>query len=1207
MIALRHRWGALVALLAVASAPALAADEGEAVMQSWDFASSADSLGWVALHSVKQLTVQGGALRAEVTGSDPYIASPPFVAKTSAFQIVRITLRSNVSGRAALYWAAAEDPETAQFRAGDEVAVDVRAGTEWQVLNVIPGWAAGLTLTRLRWDPPDGDGVVNEIRSIEIVERVVPAKLPDRPVYSFATPSLASAFLPGNDMSRAYGEGDTLVCVTGGPYAMLLSPPFELDSKAAGIASLTLRTTAPVRIDVLFQRRGASLFPPADSVGLSLPASAAFRTVNLDLRNRRGYSGSIQRLALRLSEAPAGTRVELRGVAIVDRPRGGPQLELLECRLPGPVTPMGPRLDVTCTVVNRGGTSSPETLIALELPVPLTDGSATKLIVPSLPPLQTATVTAQIAVPKDWRGGEVRVRARLGDDPPLEARTVVVRAPDPAVAGGDPARVANAFLTPDNDAVLRNAHISLVFPGGIGGFGAGLLFHLSGRTPRLVAGFPSLGCAVRPGGVLESLRTDDRPLAASGPAGAQITFPLSLDLGGQRCRGGASFRLRSEEAEVECELALRSESEVRLSGLLFPDFAASHDVFATEARTAVFPGLEYLLPGERSSDMDFVAPPAHLRIAPHPYKVTVPCMWVSAGGVSVGLRWDPLLEWRPSGGPPTAVFSSPDRLTYGTGHRMGLLAPGVMGGGPENSLESSPPAPIPAGHELILRASIYVVQGADVEAPLRHVVKRLTGDPMAPPPLPEPRPRREGILDGAAYALTHDVWDAESSRWFAWPGHPGPSHYDPKLAHFLWYYLVVRGGDARPEAADVLRAAMEAQGPALGWEFAFHERGLRDAVLGRLAQGRSMALSEDGSGPVPYRPASALQASFGMEGDSSSGLTGWRAVDLLRAAALTLDPVCIRAGLQLLRHLDTEPRPEGAQTWELPLHVPDILAAAHAVRAYCLGYQLTGDPRLLDSARRWAWRGMVFVYLWGAPDRPIMRYGSIPVFGATHYTSPWFGIIVQWNGLWFAEALMELAPLDDGFDWHTVAEGLVASAAQQMRPLDPGERLLPQHVPECGHLGCYPDAYSALLGTDAYHFCLEPSMIARLATQMAGLPGWPLTRVVRSGSLAASVTTLASVTEATVSDNGVAFTTSLPATFGPHCISVAGMESVDSVLVGESALPMEASIDAAGVGAAYEWVPEEGLVFIRLEPADEPVATAVRGKVRTLVSGSAGT
>ena len=88
--------------------------------------------------------------------------------------------------------------------------------------------------------------------------------------------------------------------------------------------------------------------------------------------------------------------------------------------------------------------------------------------------------------------------------------------------------------------------------------------------------------------------------------------------------------------------------------------------------------------------------------------------------------------------------------------------------------------------------------------------------------------------------------------------------------------------------------------------------------------------------------------------------------------------------------------PRGAQTWECPLHIPDVLASAKLVRAYTLGYELTGDKDLLDSARYWAWTGVPFVYLDNPTDQPIGAYASTSVFGATQWVAPvWMGQPVQ--------------------------------------------------------------------------------------------------------------------------------------------------------------------------------------------------------------------
>jgi hypothetical protein len=170
-------------------------------------------------------------------------------------------------------------------------------------------------------------------------------------------------------------------------------------------------------------------------------------------------------------------------------------------------------------------------------------------------------------------------------------------------------------------------------------------------------------------------------------------------------------------------------------------------------------------------------------------------------------------------------------------------------------------------------------------------------------------------------------------------------------------------------------------------------------------------------------------------------------LSLLENALFAGDRSLINTGLLRLRQMakfrDTVPR--GAQTWEVPLHTPDILACAHLVRCYLYAYQLTGDPDLLAQARYWAWTGVPFVYLEQPVPGEVGLYGTIPVFGATQWVGSWFGRPVQWCGLVYAEALHQLAQHDSSGPWKQIADGIAASGVQQSWPLTDASRqgLLP--------------------------------------------------------------------------------------------------------------------------------------------------------------------
>ena len=176
---------------------------------------------------------------------------------------------------------------------------------------------------------------------------------------------------------------------------------------------------------------------------------------------------------------------------------------------------------------------------------------------------------------------------------------------------------------------------------------------------------------------------------------------------------------------------------------------------------------------------------------------------------------------------------------------------------------------------------------------------------------------------------------------------------------------------------------------------------------------------------------------------------------LLKHARVTGDSESLEAGLKGLTFMENFKVPRGAQTWECPLHAPDLLAAAHAVAAYVEAYEVTRERRYLDEAEQWAKAGLPFLYHWHLPDRPGMRFGSIPVFGTTFYTHPWFGVPVQWNGLVYAYALQHLARHTSEAQsqlWSKVAEGITISAMYQQWT-------------EGDLKGTYPDGF--------YGFCTE--------------------------------------------------------------------------------------------------------------------------------------
>jgi hypothetical protein len=204
--------------------------------------------------------------------------------------------------------------------------------------------------------------------------------------------------------------------------------------------------------------------------------------------------------------------------------------------------------------------------------------------------------------------------------------------------------------------------------------------------------------------------------------------------------------------------------------------------------------------------------------------------------------------------------------------------------------------------------------------------------------------------------------------------------------------------------------------------------------------GRQALASFEADGSVRYHPQ-AGGPDYGKthSTNEANGLTSSAVASLLEAAAFCGDRELLDAALARLRAMDKfrHSVPRGAQTWECPLHTPDILASAHLVRAYTLGYELTGDREFLEQARYWAWTGVPFVYLVNPTPQPIGLYGTIAVFGATNWRAPvWLGLPVQWCGLVYADALYRLVRHDPKGPWKQLADGITLSGIQQSWPTE---------------------------------------------------------------------------------------------------------------------------------------------------------------------------
>jgi hypothetical protein len=414
-------------------------------------------------------------------------------------------------------------------------------------------------------------------------------------------------------------------------------------------------------------------------------------------------------------------------------------------------------------------------------------------------------------------------------------------------------------------------------------------------------------------------------------------------------------------------------------------------------------GVEYLGRGEHSSSTLDIETYEHLRVTPDPMHVTMPLMAFVTDRASIAMAWDEMTL--------QPVFATPDFLDGAVGHRMALRGEKI---------------------QALIRVGDSWGDGGRLEPLILWDVRR-----RGLPPLPEvPRPfERQMQLSLEAYrGLVHDP---ENGGWFhaVVPGvrrSPERGAYFADCASAIWRIT----GDM-PQVPHLQLGGAHVRNSA-----SYFASGRADVWLqtvNRTAAGLVRAQQPDGS----YRYDGRYRR--GHFENTASGICAGPAYQLLDHTYYTGNDESLRAGLRALRYLQRFRTPRGAQTWEVPLHTPDILASAHAVWAYIRAFQLTGDAEHLVHARKWAITGLPFVYQWS--NQPIMMYATTPVLGATNWVAPnWIGLPVQWCGTVYAYALLLLADYDTTLDWRQLAEGILICGEQMQYPSGPS-------------VGCLPDVF----------------------------------------------------------------------------------------------------------------------------------------------------
>ena len=460
---------------------------------------------------------------------------------------------------------------------------------------------------------------------------------------------------------------------------------------------------------------------------------------------------------------------------------------------------------------------------------------------------------------------------------------------------------------------------------------------------------------------------------------------------------------------------------------------------------AIFPGVEYLADEPSSSDAD-IAKPKHIRKTPLDTWITFPLMAVSDGTHYIGLIWD-------RSEMTAATFDSPDRIYNSGGHLMSLSGPGVGDLRFENDFATHSPLAIKANVPIRQSSMIIGGKGKDITAAIQQYV-RIKGLPKLPVFKGGANAAAElmahGWLDSAINEdglIRHAVWasnfgagpSADSAMYMDWLS----SHTTGELSARL-----VKGREkvlGKLAPSDVYASGVgHVRRPNVPLVFGR----VNEYVQMRKQQAIGALGRFDSEGKLHY---SKGKVDYGKThfADHANGLGGAILVEILEAATLCTDLQLTNKVIELLDkqtvlYANTVPR--GAQTWEMPLHTPDVLASAYMVRAYMLGYLITGRQDHLEQAKYWAWTGVPFVFLDNPTQHEVGEYAIIAVLGATNWQAPiWFGRPVQWCGLVYAASLYELSEYDSDGPWRQIAKGITLAGLQMTWPESDKERqgLLP--------------------------------------------------------------------------------------------------------------------------------------------------------------------
>ena len=676
---------------------------GQEIIKQWEFNTDGDTEGWLPAHSLAPFVVAGGTLKTRVIGPDPYMhdsAGQAFEITCNDSQYIEVRMRHDDGEGAEFFWADTTEGADAGFVAGKERGFSTEPDGEWHVYHVYPLWSG--KVTRLRLDPPGEDGAEVEIDYLRIIQGPISSHDPNSPAWDFGGNNGGWIAVTGGSHLAQTPEGarTTLAAES----VNLTGPAVDLQAADYKYAMVHLVAGGPLTAMLYWSATDDGNFPGCNQIIFDVPAGIS--TLNLRLTDNPMYDGEIKRLRLSL-EGDAGTEVTLKQLALVATPQGPASLKVVSFAPTAALAAVGRPAGIVAKVENLGGepVEGAELSVAVEGDVAALAGPA-RQTVDGLAPGNVREVTWAVdplgpgmaALALNVNGGR--------------AATSTLRISEPFETPGPQEKPAAAVER--NIAWIGSDKVLLTVVRAGQQFSTALLSAVEDGKTRQMAALPYLAALATP-------NTEGYvPLTASYARAEDKDGTASLKLGGSATVDEANvtwsvtYSLAPGKQYIEAAYDLGVDRDLRITGFRGPWLWAGEGAFGASQDLGLFPGSEYLVSGERSSSTLDIAPPKHIRFAPHPNTVTVPSMAIEKDGAIVGLMWDPLQRWDREHQKPSAVFASPNFVEGYENHLLGLYLPSIPDWVKANELQAATPYELKSSGRLSLSCGLFAAAKAAV-------------------------------------------------------------------------------------------------------------------------------------------------------------------------------------------------------------------------------------------------------------------------------------------------------------------------------------------------------------------------------------------------------------------------------------------------------------------------------------------------------------